>query len=268
MRKIARTAALALALAAVCLQAAIAPASAEAPAGAPSKKLGAIVIDDFGNNMAGTEEMLSLPIHLTVAVMPFLPTTKRDAEWAHRLGHDVLVHLPMEPKHGRKEWLGPGAITTDLSEAEIRKRVNAAIDEVPYAVGINNHMGSKATGDKRVMHIVLTVCKERGLFFLDSRTNYRSVVPQVSAEVGVKTVTNHLFLDDMSSHKHISGQLDKFRKMVDEQDVCVAIGHVGRPGKYTAAVLRKSIPALAKDITFVSLSELIAIKDNSLRPGL
>jgi uncharacterized protein len=120
-----------------------------------------IVIDDFGNNMRGTKEMLELPIPLTVAVMPLMETTQKDAELAHRLGHEVIVHMPMEPIRGKPSWLGPGAITTDLSNKEIRKRVEAAIESVPYAVGMNHHMGSKATADERVMRVVLTVCRER-----------------------------------------------------------------------------------------------------------
>lgn len=59
-----------------------------------------MVIDDFGNDMAGTDEILNLPIPLTIAVMPFLPTTKRDAHLAHEKGHDVLVHIPMQPVKG------------------------------------------------------------------------------------------------------------------------------------------------------------------------
>jgi polysaccharide deacetylase 2 family uncharacterized protein YibQ len=115
----------------------------------------AVVIDDFGNNMKGTEQMLQLPIKFTVAVMPFLPTTKQDAEAAYRKGHDVIVHLPMEPIRGLHSWLGPGAILTELPDDEIRKRVEAAIADVPHAIGMNNHMGSKATKDKRVMRVVL-----------------------------------------------------------------------------------------------------------------
>lgn len=101
----------------------------------------AIVIDDLGNDMRGTEEMLKLPIKLTVAVMPFMPTTKEDAELAHHYGHEVILHLPMEPKRGKKSWLGPGAITTDLSDDEIRKRVEDAIQDIPPLVGVNHHMG-------------------------------------------------------------------------------------------------------------------------------
>lgn len=79
------------------------PTPEEAPA--ITKKI-AIVIDDFGNDMRGTEEMMALTIPFTAAVMPFLPTTRRDAEWAHKLGHDVLVHMPMEPVRGKKAGWG------------------------------------------------------------------------------------------------------------------------------------------------------------------
>lgn len=221
-----------------------------------SKRI-AIVIDDFGNGMTGTAEMLKLPFPFTVAVMPFMPTTQSDAENAHKLGHDVLVHMPMEPNKGKKEWLGPGAITTDLSDAEIRKRVEAAIDNVPFAVGMNNHMGSKATSDERVMRIVLTVCKERGLFFLDSRTSYKTVVPKVAAEIGIPLLSNHVFLDDVYSTQHISKQIGELYKQLEQQEHCVAIGHVGPPGKKTAAVLLQSTPSLRENAIIVKLSDLI-----------
>ncbi|TMV45681.1 divergent polysaccharide deacetylase family protein [Paenibacillus mesophilus] len=224
--------------------------------GAGTKRI-AIVIDDLGNNMAGTEEIMSAPFRLTVAVMPFLPTTKRDAEWAHRVGHDVIVHLPMEPLRGRRNWLGPGAIMTDLADDEIRRRVEAAIDEVPYAVGVNNHMGSKVTADERVMRIVLDVCKKRGLFFLDSKTHYRSVVSRIGSELGVPVLQNQIFLDDIASTAHISRQFELIRKQVDEQRTCIAIGHVGIPGKKTAAVLIQSAPTVSGDTQFVRLSEMV-----------
>lgn len=238
--------------------------AAEADTGAIMKRI-AIVIDDLGNNMAGTDEIMAAPIRLTVAVMPFLPTTKRDAEWAHRVGHDVIVHMPMEPLRGKRKWLGPGAIMTDLADDEIRRRVEAAIDEVPFAVGVNNHMGSKATADERVMRIVLDVCKKRGLFFLDSKTNYYSVVPRIGSELGVPVLQNEIFLDDIASTAHISRQFELIRKQVNERRTCIAIGHVGIPGKKTAAVLVQAAPTVSDDIRFVRLSELVGTVHSS--PG-
>ncbi|MDB4866733.1 MAG: divergent polysaccharide deacetylase family protein [Cohnella sp.] len=217
----------------------------------------AIVIDDFGNDMRGTEEMMRLPVRLTVAVMPFLPSTQRDAEAAHAKGHDVIVHMPMEPIRGRASWLGPGAILTRLPDAEIRRRVLAAIADVPFAIGMNNHMGSKATADEHVMRIVLEVCKEKGLFFLDSRTSYHTVVPKVAREVGVPLLENDVFLDDISTRRHITRQIEVLRKELQKRENCVVIGHVGRPGLITSDELKIAIPRLQTEATFVRLSELL-----------
>lgn len=217
----------------------------------------AIVIDDFGNGMTGTPEMMHLPVKFTTAIMPFMPTTKQDAELAHKLGHDVIVHMPMEPVRGKPEWLGPGAITTGMSDAEIRKRVEAAIADVPYAVGMNNHMGSKVTADERAMRAVLSVVKEKGLFFLDSRTTYKTVLPKLTAEMGVPLLSNQVFLDDVYSTSHIAKQVGVLRKYLESNDSCVIIGHVGPPGKLTAAVLKDAIPRMQSDTHFVRLSEML-----------
>ncbi|WP_025689700.1 divergent polysaccharide deacetylase family protein [Paenibacillus zanthoxyli] len=217
----------------------------------------AIIIDDFGNGMRGTDEMFALPIKLTVAVMPFLSTSEADARRAHERGFDVLVHLPMEPRKGKPEWLGPGAVLSSLSDQEIRKRVEAAVDHVPFAVGINNHMGSKVTGDERVMRAVLSVCKERGLFFVDSHTNYRSVVGQVAEQMGLPRVENHIFLDDTHTASHVTRQLQRAGKWALDHKYCVTIGHVGIKGKETAAGIRSGIDNLKNRVQFVGISDLV-----------
>ncbi len=221
-------------------------------------KTATVVIDDFGNNTGGTKEVMELPFKVTVAVMPFMPNTVNDAKRAHAAGHDVIVHMPMEALSGKKHWLGPGAITTDLSDTEIRTRVHAAIDNVPYAVGMNNHMGSKATVDPRVMRNVLQACKERGFFFLDSHTNYRSIVAKVAREVKVPCFVNHIFLDDVHTKAAIQKQFMLMRQHLNQHDVCVAIGHVGNAGKITASVLKEQMEKMSKEqITFKKITELL-----------
>lgn len=224
---------------------------------AESVKKMVIIIDDLGNGMKGTNEMLNMPITLNVAVMPFLPTTKKDAELAHQKGIDVLVHMPMEPRKGRKDWLGPGAITTDLSDEEIRKRVNAAIDDVPYAIAMNNHMGSKVTSDRRIMSIVLDVCKERGLFFVDSKTDHQSVVAELAVQKGMPPVENDIFLDDQYSIGHITRQMRLAEEKLMQQDTCITIGHVGVPGLMTAGIIRDAIPRLTGKVEWISISDMV-----------
>ncbi|WP_379134661.1 divergent polysaccharide deacetylase family protein [Paenibacillus sp. sgz500958] len=217
----------------------------------------AVIIDDFGNGMRGTDEMFKLPVKLTVAVMPFLSTTKEDAIRAHKRGDDVLLHLPMEPRHGKPEWLGPGAVLSQMSDDEVRKRVEAALDDVPYAIGINNHMGSKVTSDERVMDIVLSVCKERGLFFVDSKTSYRSVVGKLSAQKGLPRVENQVFLDDNHTAGHVLKQMHLVHEKAMKSRYCITIGHVGIQGKETAAGIRGGINEMKDSVEFVGISDLL-----------
>ena len=46
---------------------------------------------------------------------------------------------------------------------------------MPHAIGFNNHMGSKFTEDERLMKVVIDTAKQRGVFFLDSKTTAKSV---------------------------------------------------------------------------------------------
>ncbi|WP_339290348.1 divergent polysaccharide deacetylase family protein [Paenibacillus sp. FSL E2-0201] len=224
---------------------------------APKRDKVAIIIDDFGNGMKGTDEMFSLPIKLTVAVMPFLPTSVKDATRAHERGDDVLVHLPMEPRQGNPKWLGPGAILAKMSDEEVRQKVEAALDNVPYAIGINNHMGSKITGDERIMAVILSVCKERGLFFVDSKTNYRSVAGNMAYRMGLPRVENHIFLDDTHTASHVLKQMGLVKDLAKDQRFCVTIGHVGVFGKETAAGIRSGIEQMKDNVEFIGISDLV-----------
>ncbi|MCT2345212.1 divergent polysaccharide deacetylase family protein [Niallia taxi] len=221
------------------------------------KKELAIVIDDFGNNMRGTEEMLNLPVPITVAIMPFMSTSREDAIQAHKKGHEVIVHMPLEPKHGKKSWLGPGAITTNLSDEEIRKRVSSAIDNIPYAVGMNHHMGSKATEDERVMRIILEECKKHDLFYLDSKTTGKSVVKKLAEELQVPYLENNMFFDHIYSNQHIQKQATKLVENLNNKKEYIAIGHVGISGPAVVTVLKQYIPVYQKDADIVPLSTLV-----------
>ncbi|WP_340009582.1 divergent polysaccharide deacetylase family protein [Paenibacillus sp. FSL K6-0276] len=223
----------------------------------PKRNKVVIIIDDFGNDMKGTDEMFSLPVKLTVAVMPFLPTSFKDATRAHERGDDVLLHLPMEPRQGNPKWLGPGAILAKMSDEEVRQKVESALDNVPFAIGINNHMGSKITGDERIMAVILSVCKERGLFFVDSKTNYHSIAGNMAYRMGLPRVENHIFLDDTHTASHVMKQMGLAKDLAQDQRFCVTIGHVGVHGKETAAGIRSGIEQLKDSVEFIGISDLV-----------
>ena len=214
----------------------------------------AIVIDDWGYDWQAADSFLSLDAPLTVAVIPFLPYTRRQAVEARQRGFEVLVHLPMQPQDPRLDP-GPNAITTDLPDDEIRRRVELAIDAVPGAVGVSNHMGSRATADRRVMEQVLAAVARRGLFFLDSHTTPASVVGDVAREFGMPWAQNNLFLDGQHDVLAVRKRLELGARRALARGHAIVIGHV-RPA--TAAAVASLLPELRRQgIEVVPVSALL-----------
>ncbi|MBM7614126.1 divergent polysaccharide deacetylase family protein [Alkaliphilus hydrothermalis] len=218
----------------------------------------AIIIDDFGNSGEGTDEMLELEIPITAAVMPFLPHSQVDAEAAHKAGHEVIMHIPMEPVRGNPNWLGEKGITTDLSNEEIKSRICEGLEELRWAVGMNNHMGSKATQDKRVMESILQIAKEKNMFFVDSVTTQHSVVGQVSKNMEVTSLKRDVFLDNSKNQNEIEKQLMKLGEIALKKGYAIGIGHVGPEGGIvTVNAIKAMYPELKKKgIVFVYISQL------------
>ncbi|MCT4606917.1 MAG: divergent polysaccharide deacetylase family protein [Marinisporobacter sp.] len=225
----------------------------------------ALVIDDLGYHGDGTDELLKLNIPITAAVMPFSPFTKSDAEAAYKAGIEVIMHIPMEPVVGKKEWLGPRGITCDLSDEEIKLRIKDGLEEINYAVGMNNHMGSKATQDGRVMGDILTIAKGKNLFFLDSKTNPNSIVEDVAAKLDVSYFERDIFLDNVKNQQTIEKQLEKLKRVALEKGYAIGIGHVGAEGgTITINAIKNMIPVLEREgIEFVNISKLKALVKNN-----
>ena len=156
----------------------------------------AICVDDFGFfNNALVKEFLELDIPLTISVIPGLKHSEKICVAAAEAGKDILCHLPMEAE---KEGWDSGEIPlvrVSMKPAEIEKALAKALETTPGAIGISNHMGSKATADRALMKTVLRLCRDRGLFFFDSVTTPHSVVREVARELGTSAAGNDLFID-------------------------------------------------------------------------
>jgi polysaccharide deacetylase 2 family uncharacterized protein YibQ len=229
---------------------------------ARSSKKVAIVIDDLGNGLKGTDQIFSIHAPLTVAIMPLLKTSKEDAMKAHQAGYEVLLHIPMEPVHGKKSWLGPGEITTDMSEQEIKDQLRKDIESIPFVVGVNNHMGSKATADPRVMKAVLEVLKEKNLFILDSKTCQNSMIPNMAKQLGVPFFERTVFLDNKNNKSYIKKQLQILINQGRTRGFAVGIGHVGLQGLNTARAIQDMLPKFKQTgISIVPVSQLIRLEN-------
>ena len=214
-----------------------------------------LVIDDFGyRNDAISDGFLNLPIPITCAVLPGHKQSSPVAKKAVSAGKEVIIHMPMQSSvasEGEDEF----KLKVGMTSQEIEWRLNEALKEIPEALGINNHQGSKATADGKVMAVVASVLKNKDKFFLDSRTSSKTVGESTMRSVGVLTARRHVFLDNNLSVEKISNQFDELVRISKKKGVAIGIGHV--KGN-TLKVLQKKIPLLVEQgFDFKFLSQVV-----------
>ena len=214
----------------------------------------AIIIDDFGYSSDAIGAFAAINRPLTFSVLPYLPCSGEAASRALISGHQVMLHLPMEALSAA-EQPEPTSITVAMSDQEIQQTVTKAIQAVPGLVGVNNHQGSKATADRRVMRGVLTILKGEDLFFVDSRTNSRSVANDQSRQMGLRTGENNLFIDNSPDVESVRSQLRSAAHIAIQRGTVTVIGHARLN---TASAVLEMVPELeAVGVALVFESELV-----------
>jgi hypothetical protein len=188
----------------------------------------ALIIDDAGYSLEELQPFLDLPMPLTVAVLPNLPHSTESARRVLAAGKDLILHCPMEPAAGLDP--GPGAIFTGQSPEKIRQLLDADFASVPGALGMNNHMGSKATADDAVMSVVLQYLQSRGRIFVDSRTTADTAGPRVAQSLGMPILQRDVFIDNDTDEGSITGSFDKGVAEARARGSAIAIGHVQNRG--------------------------------------
>lgn len=214
----------------------------------------AIIFDDAGGSLTDLEEIITLGRPVTIAVLPGLRYSREVAARAREAGLEVLLHLPLEPEDATKE-LGPGGITTAMSDEEIAQIVRTDLAEVPGAIGVNNHMGSRATADPRVMRAVFQVVKAQGLVFVDSVTSPRSIAAHLASEMHIRAAARQVFLDNQDEPEAIRQQVERLITVARKRGEAVAIGHAHR---LTARVLKEMLAEFDRQhVEIVPVSALV-----------
>jgi polysaccharide deacetylase 2 family uncharacterized protein YibQ len=223
------------------------PAAASAPRGRIL-----LIIDDIGFEGQHLDEIMSIDKDINFSVLPNATHSREYATRLHDRGFEVLCHLPMEPVGNASP--GRDAILTSMSDAEITQTVRAHLDAVPYARGMNNHMGSRATADRRVMAGVLGALPE-SMYFIDSRTGGGSVAASMARSMKRRAAVRDVFLDDEPHRSVVRQQLALLAQLAQKQGTAVGIGH---PHAATLSVLREEIPRLRREgFQFVRGSEAV-----------
>jgi polysaccharide deacetylase 2 family uncharacterized protein YibQ len=221
----------------------------------PAGPLLAIIMDDLGRSTHAADLLISMPQQVTFSILPDEPHAVQIAEMAHLADREVMLHVPMEPQGFPAVNPGQEALFVKYNATEIRRRFEQLLAKVPYVTGANNHMGSRFTEDARALAPVMESLREKGLFFIDSRTTGRSRVSKVAYRYGVPTLNRDVFLDNVAEVEAIVLEIRRLEGKARRQGMAIGICH---PYPETLEALRRELPGLAaRGITIVPVSVLL-----------
>lgn len=237
-----------------------APKAAAVKKAAPPKPASqaemAIILDDWGQSGAHVDEVVAIGRPLTLAVIPHLRRSSEVAEQAHAHGLGVMLHMPMQPRSNRQPK-EPHVIGLDQSEKEIVRFLDEALASIPHVEGVNNHQGSAATSDLRVMRVVLGRLKEKGLFFVDSKVIASSVCDLVAQETGIRFASRDVFIDNVAKVEAVKERLREAVYLAHQRGRVVVIGH---DKLATLEAIRQMVPYFDKNgVKLVLARELVEV---------
>jgi polysaccharide deacetylase 2 family uncharacterized protein YibQ len=214
----------------------------------------AIILDDMGYDRSAADAAFTLQFPITVSVIPHLPLSAEVAEEAYRRGDQVLLHLPMEAEaDGAKPE--PIELRVGMKPDEVQQELAGMLETVPHAAGVNNHQGSRATADPALMAGLMPALRQRGLFFIDSRTTAATVAYDAAERAGIRSASRKVFLDDRLSRAAILSQLELAARDAARDGFAIAIGH---PHPATIGALAEGVPRIeARGVRFVFASDVV-----------
>lgn len=183
----------------------------------------AIVLDDIGNSLHDFKA-LQLPIEITFAILPYTPHARNIADRSLEQNRELLLHVPMQAK-AHNDKLGKGALMLDMQETEFKAELNKALQYLPDATGINNHMGSTLTEHATQMQWTMDVLDKQGLYFLDSRTTAKTIAESTAKILGIPALRRHVFLDNIKTDEAMEKQFQQALSLGKQSVSVVIIAH-------------------------------------------
>lgn len=222
----------------------------------------AVIIDDVGYPLDAVEKYAGFRGKLTFSVLPNLSASAKYARFLHARGFEIMIHIPMEPEGYPSVNPGPGALLRSDGGPVIERKLKGMIEDVPFAVGANNHMGSSATKDCEVMERTLKTLDRNNLFFIDSLTTGGSCARALAARNRMRSARRDVFLDNVDSFTAINAQFETLKRIAKSRGTAIGIGHIHK--SHTLEVLSHQLPLLEKEgFSLVFASE--AVGSSALR---
>ena len=206
----------------------------------------AFVIDDAGMNVDNVRCYTGLPFPVTIAVLPKVSHTKECARLVTASGKELILHQPMQSEN-LYLYPGPGSIEPDMTLVQIRALVSENLDELGASVaGLNNHEGSLITEDALRIGAVMDVVKERGIYFLDSRTTQNTKGPAAAKSRGLRARERNIFIDNVVERSAMLEQIYNGIAVANRTGSAIMIGHVDKSVGVLPPLLRDLYPDLKR----------------------
>jgi polysaccharide deacetylase 2 family uncharacterized protein YibQ len=214
----------------------------------------AIVIDDIGYDAQTAEKLLKIDAPLTFSVLPFGPHSREIAAEARSKGHEIMLHLPMQPNEFPAVNPGPGALLSQMKSNEFIGQLEDDLNQIPGLKGVNNHMGSAISTSPERMRQIFSILKKRGLYYIDSRTTAETVARPSAELLQIPFTERDIFIDHREDEQFIRKQLHELIKRAQRQGYAVGIAH---PHAITCRVLSEFMPEMKQAVALVPASMVV-----------
>jgi polysaccharide deacetylase 2 family uncharacterized protein YibQ len=213
-----------------------------------------IIVDDIGNDRTAAELFIDMDAPLTLSVLPYGHFSQQLAAEARAKGHEIMLHLPMEPSEFPSVNPGPGALLFQMSPDQLIAQLKIDLDRIPGIKGVNNHMGSALSESSEHMRQIFSIIKQRRLFYIDSRTTAKTIARPSANLLQIPFAERDIFIDHLENERFIRGQLDQLIKRAEQQGYAVGIAH---PHPLTHKVLSEFMPMLKQKVELVPASMVV-----------
>ena len=213
----------------------------------------ALIVDDLGYDKKIAKKFLALNVNLTFSILPHSPFQNEIARLASSKGIEIMLHLPMEPVEYPDVNPGPGTLLSSMSPDELIGQLEDDLNALPGITGVNNHMGSKLTAESTQMYQIFSILKQRGLFFIDSRTTSDSMGRPSARLFQIPFAERDVFIDHYLKPNFIRKQIKELIRIARSNGAAVGILH---PHSTTYQILREELPELQNQVQLVSASKI------------
>jgi polysaccharide deacetylase 2 family uncharacterized protein YibQ len=214
----------------------------------------AIIVDDIGHDRAAAQQFIDMDAPLTLSVLPHGPFSRQLAADARAKGHEIMLHLPMEPSEFPAVNPGPGALLFQMTPDQLIAQLNIDLDLIAGIKGVNNHMGSALSESSVHMRQIFSILKKRGLYYIDSRTTAKTVARPSARLLQLPFAERDIFIDHFEDERFIRGQLDQLIERAKQQGFSVGIAH---PHPITHKVLSEFMPVIQQKVELVPASMVV-----------